>query len=294
MNDNKTSKSGAIVKLIIWSVVLLILISLFATLMILNNGNAFGLKELPAIMTTYKYDFPEKYSAGDAVYTDEVKKLDIEWISGDVTVKVYDGDEVKLEESGAIDEDADKMRTYLGDGTLYVRYAKSGMRWFGSIFSKSLTLYLPEKYASALDKITLNAVSSDVKTEGDIVCREFRFEGVSGKISMPSLSCDTVDIDTVSGNVTISGKIGKIDVDAVSSNLTLRLSDAPRNVDMSTVSGRVDMTIPEDCGFSADLDSVSGVIRINSQNVGKSHVRGDGASIFDFESVSGDVRITLE
>ena len=93
MNDNKTYKSGAIVKLIIWSVVLLILVSLFATLMILNNGNAFGLKELPAIMTTYKYDFPEKYSAGDAVYTDEVKKLDIEWISGDVTVKVYDGDD---------------------------------------------------------------------------------------------------------------------------------------------------------------------------------------------------------
>lgn len=61
-----------------------------------------------------------------------------------------------------------------------------------------------------------------------------------------------------------------------------------------TVSGGVTLTLPENGGFSAALDSVSGDLTVDGF-AGSLHrdefVYGQGGPAYEFDSVSGDVRI---
>ncbi len=294
MNGEKVYKRRAIAKIIVWSVVLVILVGVFSSVMILGNVSFEALGGGFSVISGYTYADADRYNVGNRSYTDEISGMDIEWTSGDIRIQVYGGEEIKLEESGAGESDTNFMRTRISGGVLYVKYVKSGIRWFSGIPEKSLTVYLPEKYAPEMNNIDIEAVSADVGIEGEIVCRELDLDGVSGRLNISSLTAERVDIDTVSGNINISGRIGEFDVSGVSAKVVLELDSVPRSVNMNTVSGDVDIALPEGVGFIAELDSVSGGIRVESNNVGKTYRYGDGSSKFDFESVSGDISIRFK
>ncbi|MDD6847516.1 MAG: DUF4097 family beta strand repeat-containing protein [Oscillospiraceae bacterium] len=69
------------------------------------------------------------------------------------------------------------------------------------------------------------------------------------------------------------------------------------DIDMESVSGNVNITIPEKIGgFTADYDTVSGDFStdFSVKTIGNSHTYGDGSAEFDFETVSGDIKITAK
>ncbi len=295
MSNMKNNRGGAIVKLVIWSVVLIILAAIFALGLIFKNGFTINGSTSFSIISSYTYENAEKYSAGNTSYTGEVKELDIEWTAGDVKIVVYDGDEIKLEESGAGERGDNKMRTYLDNGTLHIRYARSGIRLFSDIPTKKLTVSLPEKYASALYEINIKAVSANISSEGMIVCREISIESVSGKINLNGISAEDSDISTVSGNILIAGDISELDVKGVSAKLELMLQSTPRSIAAETVSGNVDITLADSTsGFKAELDSLSGKLKVGGENAGKVYKHKDGMAEFEFESISGNVTIVFK
>ena len=55
------------------------------------------------------YENPERYTVGDAVLTDGIDRIEIEWASGSVRVIPHDGDGVRLSEVAkeGLPEDAD-------------------------------------------------------------------------------------------------------------------------------------------------------------------------------------------
>ena len=295
MSNKKNNRGGAIVRLVIWSVVLLILVAILVLGLIFKNGFILDGVISFSFLPSYTYENASKYIAGNTSFLDEVKNLDIEWTSGELKIFVYDGDEVMLEESGAGDHDENKMRTYLSDGTLHVRYAKSGIRLFGNIPVKDLIIYLPEKYALALDRVNIKIVSADMDTEGKMVCRELDVESVSGKINLDEIYAANAEMETVSGNITARGEITDIDVDSVSAKLNLILTSTPRSLEAESVSGNIEITLPRSGnGFHAKLDSTSGDMSVDGEDVGRIYKHGNCAASFNFDTVSGDVKIDLQ
>lgn len=69
--------------------------------------------------------------------------------------------------------------------------------------------------------------------------------------------------DTTSGSLTLDGAFETIDFDTTSGALHLTTSILPRDISCDTVSGGVTLTLPENGGFSATLDSVSGDLTVD-------------------------------
>lgn len=100
--------------------------------------------------------------------------------------------------------------------------------------------------------------------------------------------------DTTSGSLTLDGAFETIDFDTTSGALHMTASALPRDISCDTVSGGVTLTLPENGGFSATLDSVSGDLTVDGFT-GSLHrdtfVYGQGGPAYEFDSVSGDVHI---
>ena len=63
---------------------------------------------------------------------------------------------------------------------------------------------------------------------------------------------------------------------------------------MESISGNLDLTLPKDLGFDAEVDTVSGSFqsRIPTTSQSKGHYRsGNGGCEIDLESVSGSIQI---
>lgn len=92
----------------------------------------------------YYYDNGERYTAGGAHISQEVSKIDINWVAGNVRVEPYDGDEIIFKEDTTSELDTKKQLHYFLDGTtLYIKFAQSGIM-DKSFSDKSLIVLIPK------------------------------------------------------------------------------------------------------------------------------------------------------
>ncbi len=297
MSNKKSYKRGAIARLVVWTVVLFILCGIFSVWMILDSVNIGSFSGGISFVSSYAYPNADKYNVGNKAYSEDIQRLDIDWVSGSVTLKIYSGSEIKIEESGASEKDADKMRTRIEKGILYVKYAASGKKLTNNkTQGKTLVVYLPLKYIdAALNEVEIETVSADVfinETEHIISCGELDVKSVSGEIKLDGISAREASIENVSGKVTVKGEYSELDVSTVSGKVSLAPDNKVPRISVDSVSGDVDLTIP-DMGFKAELETVSGKMKFKSENVGRTHMYGDSMSKFDFETVSADVDIKI-
>lgn len=132
--------------------------------------------------------------------TDDVKKIDVEWVSGNVTVSRSEDANLYIIEEGRISK-TDALVYKIDGDTLEIDFVKPKFGIFGlnSAASKDLTLKLPEKY---YDKMTVNFVSADVKIN-NVNVDKIDLESVSGEIDMQQAFFKELDIEAVSGNAEI-------------------------------------------------------------------------------------------
>ena len=136
-------------------------------------------------------------------------------------------------------------------------------------------------------------VTSASVTGQELTARNCRLNSVSGSILLERCSFDFLEMDTVSGGLTLSGQANRLELDGVSADMTLSLSQVPGEISSDTVSGHVQITLPADASFSAELDSVSGKLdcQFSTSKQGDVYYCGQGGGAFSFDSVSGNVRI---
>ena len=207
-----------------------------------------------------KYDDAEKYTAGGATLEAQITGLEVEWIAGEVQVVYHDGDGISFEEkvTGDLpkdeDEEAVQLHYLVEDGTLHIKYAKSGAHHMGNT-SKDLVVSLPKS------------------------CRlnELEFDGVSANLSVDGIAVRKASCDTVSGQIDldVDGNLEKLDVDSVSGNITVYLPEGtPFEVEMDSVSG----------SFDSDFD-------VKRDSDGERFWFGDGGGKYEFDTVSGNLTI---
>lgn len=303
-------KNSAIARIAIWSCVLVLLIA--AVIFALVGG---GVNISFGGLGGYRYSDSSSYLIGDfsvdASMSDALEILDIDWITGSVTISEYDGDEIIVREDG-FDEDEDtRLRYRIKNGKLSIRFAKSGWFSFGigkSSLKKDLTILVPngkqfrkldlELVSSSLDVNGISADDFDVDTVSGVVnvqsltADNIDIEGVSGAVILENISAAAADIEQVSGRTEFSGTVNRIDFNTVSGKITAEFSEAPREVNIESVSGASTIYMPK-TGITAKIDSVSGGVRVFGDKLGKSCdiTVGDGYMTLNVDTVSGSVEI---
>lgn len=303
-------KNSAIVRIVIWSAVIVLLI---VAAVVMINGDSWGFSTGIGIGSGYRYPDSASYDIGDfSANADSVSSLDVEWISGSVNISEYDGDDIKVSEDGFEDVDT-TMRYRIKDGKLSIRFCKSG--WHSVSFGigrkslhKDLTILVPigkqfkelefDLVSSSLEVEDITTTSFDVETVSGSVnvysmtVDDINIEGVSGSITLENISGKTVEVENVSGRIEYSGTVNEIDFNTVSGGITAEFDEAPKIVNIESVSGSSTIKMPK-TGITARIDAVSGNVRAFGDKLGKSGsvTLGDGYMMLNVDTISGDVDI---
>lgn len=300
------NKNSSILKIVLWSAVALILIN------VMMIGIGFG----SFTFGVNKYPNASKYTAGEGeIDSDSISEIEINWIEGNVSIEIYDGDTVRFyEESRRELDEKDMLHYYNENGRLIIQYEKprTNIFSFGRYkYDKQLTVQVPEEMTN-LKTLRLDLVSSDSDVTG-INVKYLDIENISGNVSLKDIEVSELDIETVSGsidsdntivkkyadvettsgNAKLSGSVNRINFESISGDLDLLSDICPEEIDTDTISGDINITIPTNEGFTYSYDGLSGDINCEfdiTKNDDEA-VHGNGKSEFSFDSVSGDVNI---
>lgn len=247
-------------------------------------------------------------AGGELRLTEELRGLDIDWSAGSVDVRAHDGKEVIVRETVQNDEN-DRLRYYVENGTLHIRERKSGLVNIGVNKEKDLEILLPE---GQYEQLELDVASAEMSLRGiqasrlDVDCasgdleihecdfNSVEFDSASGSISMDASSAGAFEMDTASGSAELNGQVDRVSFDSASGDLTVVSPVTPAKIDMDSASGRADITIPADSQFTAELDSASGSLKVEgfSGSSGKDrYTCGSGVADYEFSTASGSVTI---
>ena len=245
----------------------------------------------------YSYPNAAKYTAGDAEIKKPVRNLDIDWVSGSVTLEYHRGSSVELHETSKKDISKDmQMRWWLDGDTLRVRFAKPGFRTW-NVRDKMLTITLPED--SRFDEVSIAATSGD--------------------LFIPALQTDSLKLNVTSGDIKAAADARTARVEATSGDLELRFDGKAKDIAVETTSGEIGiaadsadrMSVQSTSGemsvsaksaadflassSSGDIDAdIGGVKRAAlSSTSGHVHVAFDRFNALSISTTSGDVRADL-
>lgn len=259
-----------------------VLIVFFIIILALSLGVAFGINKLKSNVvssatSSFKYSESSKYTIVDGkidINAENIKKLDISWLFGEIRIEEYDGQTIRFKEeySGETLNDALKARYYVDNNELKIAFAVSGYKNEGNSTKKSLVVYIPSQ--SALNNIEINNVSSSVLI----------------KLS----SFDSIEIDTVSGECRVDvDSLVNLEFDGVSGDLYLTAKSGVEEIDFSSVSSSAYISIPSSSSFKAKIDGVSTSMDSTFKGTlqGKNFIVGSGRNDYSFSSVSGHIVI---
>lgn len=216
------------------------------------------------------YADSDKYSVGNAEITDKIENLEIDWISGSISLVSHSEDTLTLSEKDAdrLPEDM-RVRWWVDGDTLHVKFAASGVgvRLFGSLH-KDLTLTVPETLA--FENVTIRAASAEIDAAG--------------------LTAGTLSVSTASGDITVSGAAGSVELNSASGNIQLTPKDKASEVRIDTASGKIDADLG--AADRAYFESASGKIKLKAASVDSLAVKAtSGAVLCELEAVPSECRL---
>ncbi len=286
-------KRNAIARIVIWSLVAVLLISLLIVgINCLPSSFFTGDWSSGIIGVTYKNS--ALYNVGGGTVTDEFHSIKVNWTNGKINIESYDGEDTVISET-EVAEKENKLRWRVEDGVLKIQQMAAGMR-FGlkKTPKKTLTVKIPSSAAEKLKSVNTDSVSAEVNIIGVAASGKIEIDTVSGSAEMKNIKTARLDIDTVSGEVNAEGEISELESDSVSGDITVSSAVPLEKLDCDSTSGNIRLTIPKNSGFTLKADTVSGDISCGLPAVSKSKNRrvcGDGSADFETDTVSGDLII---
>ena len=222
-----------------------------------------------------------------------VKEIHIEWASGTIVIQPGDTTEITFSETYSSANAKPMSWKQVGE-ELTIQFSASTVNFLGfgvNIDSgKDLIITVPRDWNCR--ELELDVASAMVEIK-DMTIAELSFDGASGTCSMENCAVTELDIDTASGDVTFSGTLNTLDFDGASSSFTAVLSNTPDSLDMDAASGDLAITLPEDCGFTAEIDALSGDFVSDFPTITRNgcYIYGDGRCRITVDGMSGDVTV---
>ena len=282
-------KTNAIVRIVLFSLTIVVLIGLLLSAMglVINRRNTNEIFTSEAIGTDIQGPTVELDASG-------IRKLNIEWAAGDIIIEAKEGiDQIQFSESAA--EDSKYPMHYKTSGSkLTISFSKDSITGFGininSSLTKDLTVYVPQDWVCEELQLEVAAANVDVR---NMTIDAINFDGASGTCNFVSCIVNDLDIDTASGDVTFVGELNSLDFDAASASFSGVLSNSPREIEMDGMSGDLDLTLPQDCGFTVSMDGMSSDFHSDYPTTysNGNQVYGDGRCRISVDGMSCDVYI---
>ena len=283
-------KTNAIVRILLYSLAILILSSIllgvicYKTLISDNEAYYSGHEELEAAVESMQMDF-----AGQ-----QVRNIEIEWVAGSITIhKGKDIDNIHVEEYSS-GKTIHRMLCRVSGQTLKIQFSEDSIKRFGPLsnerISKNLVITVPENWKC--NAIEIDAAASEVDIH-DLIITELDFDCASGTLLLDNCNIKELDIDTASGDVEFTGHLEELSFDAASAKFYGEFLHTPDHLVLNTLSGNLEIILPEDSGFTLDLDTMSGSLD-SDFTYGKhedTYICGDGTCSITVSAMSGDVQI---
>ena len=250
------------------------------------------------------------YSVGNATIGDGADNLEIDWVSGEVTIKEHDEDTIIIEEiSKNTLEDDDKMRYIVEDGILKIRFCRNN---FNNRAKKDLVVTIPK--GKQFGKFIYDSASGNLNFD-ELYVDIFDADSASGKITGRKLiATGEVNIDTASGATEITEAFAatKLDVDTNSGAVVVKNAEVTDEIKINLASGKVDiglvkmcdvdidaassnvtLSVPKDASFTVDYDSASGKLNMecSASILDGKYTVGDGEYSVKVDTASGDLNI---
>ncbi len=222
--------------------------------------------------------------------TGATPSVEISNVQGRVTVTAWDQQVVKV--TGTIENDQTEFEFSGDQRHVVIKVRRESNKVHHSKDDAILDIKVPA--GASLD---INTVSADIDVQG--VRGEQRLEAVSGEITtaaydeqldVRTISGDAVingtggkarvDVQSVSGGVTVRGVDGEVEAQSVSGNIELDLGTATR-LSLETVSGNLKASLTLASDARLDAESVSGHVDVRFAKP----VNGE----FEFETFSGNI-----
>lgn len=272
-------KANAITRIVIFSVVIIMLLAILAV------GLGMG-----AFSFNFDFDTGEYITGDGSVPASAVHNLEIEWASGEITIEAQETDSINFTETGNVPEGSEMVYELNGD-TLTIRYSKPRLQiGFFSTPSKQLTITVPNNWRC--DNLNIDTAATDI-TAYNLNAYAVDLDSASGTCHFNECNITELDADTASGNIYYNGKLQKLDCDAASADITGIFSEAPQQINVDSASGQLDITLPPECGFTVNMDTLSGKFNSDfaTNTVNNKYVYGDGSCQINVDSASGNVTI---
>jgi len=316
-------KRNAIIRIVLWSITLLVLLSILFTVLFAPGRGRWLMGEkiaeatavpVPATEQIVKetvYEEPLQAApaepAAETVPAEaggltnaislspaEIQHMEIEWASGSIVIQPKDIDVIRIAENG-LTEKSEPMVWNLRNGKLSIQYSKHTEHAFGmgllrGEHSKDLIIQVPRDWQCASLEIDAAAATLEVN---DLTIREMEFDGASGTCIFHNCTAEKLDLDTASGDVLFKGSLTQLDCDAASANIILELTNVPSRMELDTASGDLDVVLPSHAGFTVNMETLSGKFESDFDTFrrGDSYVTGNGSCRIDVDAMSGNVRI---
>ena len=238
--------------------------------------------------------------ANDVTLQERFYDLDVDWFNGSVILKEGQaGEPLRFFEvaDGAEQTRDTTMRYLLDNGTLRIKYAKSGRTALGRL-KKHLYIYLPAGFV--LNDVEISGTDCYIKLD-DVEANVVECESKSGDIDVKCRARE-VEAESLSGNVRIESEALNVDVETLSGYVTVICKSTPRELDIKTTSGNVLLRLSGDTGFRFEYDTISGLLvnafNENTVRYGKYYVYTPNAdapaSICEYEIETVSATLTIE
>lgn len=298
-------KKSAIARIVIWSLVIALLIGLLAIGLgyrsfrnakyrnlwnnnVTNQGD--NTSGAAALKTSADFSNTEdNYS----IPADEVREISVDWAAGKITVSSADVTEIRFSETGSSKY---PMVWKLKNGKLDIDFCEDdlhfGFRNFGflNFGEKDLTILVPRDFSC--EELEVDTASTTLEVS-DLTIRKVDLDTASGICRFQNCTISELDIDTASGDVFFQGTLDALDFDAASAGFTGVLSNIPNRMAVDSMSGELDLTLPENAGFTVKMDGMNNDFTSDFPTTmrGGSYVCGDGRLLIDMDGMNNDVTI---
>lgn len=238
---------------------------------------------------------PQKLDgSGCSIDPGNICEINIEWVVGDIYIAAVEGiDQIQISESH-VDEDKYLMNVTEENGKLTIQFCRDGFNGFGinlgTTLSKDLTICVPADWVCR--ELQLEVASANVTLE-HMQIGNVDFDGASGTCDFVNCTVGDLDIDTASGDVTFFGSLTRLDFDAASASFNGNLTNCPSEIDMDGMSGDLELTLPQDCGFTVTMDGLSSHFSSDFayETRNGNYICGDGRCRISVDGMSSDVYI---
>ena len=309
-------KHNAILRIILWSVVIVLLLGILGS--VLLGSAVFKMYKSSSVAVTptvetkeadYIIDAPKESilvpqnteaSTPAQVNTQDdvttvpaagIRELEINWVSGNILIQTADVAEIQITESGAANADCEMQVQTKGE-KLSIAFSKGTEKFLGfglhGELSKDLTITVPQNWECQDLEIDVASAKVDVQ---NLTVWDLEFNGASGECNFTDCTVDSLDVNTASGNVYFTGRLRDFDCEAASASVYAKLSNVPEEMDLETMSGLMDITLPEDAGFTVSMESMKASFssEFDTTTQGNRYVCGNGQCKISVESMSGEV-----